>query len=66
MNEITASSVGFSGAQAIHAAIYTPKHVFNYGTSEMHDTLLPELPTGKREPGVVASLNPTQDRTRRQ
>ncbi|WP_336365109.1 acyl-CoA dehydrogenase family protein [Halalkalicoccus salilacus] len=47
MYEIAASGAGFSGAQAVHAAIYNSKPILNYGTSEMHDKLLPRVANGE-------------------
>ncbi|NHN46418.1 acyl-CoA/acyl-ACP dehydrogenase [Halostella sp. JP-L12] len=46
MYEIARSGAGFSGAQAIHAAIYNSAPLVTYGSEELKDDLLPRVASG--------------------
>ncbi|MFB6081185.1 MAG: acyl-CoA dehydrogenase family protein [Halanaeroarchaeum sp.] len=46
MYEIARSGAGFSGAQAVHAAIYNSAPLVNYGSNAMKEDLLPRVASG--------------------
>ncbi|WP_458191053.1 acyl-CoA dehydrogenase family protein [Haladaptatus sp. NG-WS-4] len=46
MEEVAANGGGFSGAQAIHGAIYNTPAIVNYGSKEMKEELLPKMAAG--------------------
>jgi len=46
MHEIARSGAGFSGAQAVHAAIYNSAPLVKYGSEELKDDLLPRVASG--------------------
>ncbi|MFB6312032.1 MAG: acyl-CoA dehydrogenase family protein [Salinirussus sp.] len=47
MEEIAAGGAGFSGAQAIHGAIYNSVPLVNYGSEELKEELLPKVANGE-------------------
>lgn len=47
MEEIAASGAGFSGAQAIHGALYNTPPIVNYGSGAMKDEILPKAARGE-------------------
>ena len=44
--EIARSGAGFSGAQAVHAAVYNSAPLVNYGSEELKSDLLPRVASG--------------------
>ncbi|MFC4360489.1 acyl-CoA dehydrogenase family protein [Halobium salinum] len=46
MEAVARSGAGFSGAQAVHAAIYNSAPLVNYGSEEMKSELLPAVAAG--------------------
>jgi len=46
MEEIAAGGAGFSGAQAIHGAIYNSVPIVNYGSERRKEELLPKVASG--------------------
>ena len=46
MHEIARSGAGFSGAQAVHAAIYNSAPLVKYGSEALKDDLLPRVASG--------------------
>jgi len=46
MYEIARSGAGFSGAQAVHAAVYNSAPLVNYGSEELKSDLLPRVASG--------------------
>lgn len=47
MYEIARSGAGFSGAQAVHAAIYNSAPIVNYGSEKLKADLLPRVASGE-------------------
>lgn len=47
MYEIAASGAGFGGAQTVHAAIYNSTPLVKYGSTELHEDLLPRVASGE-------------------